>query len=247
MINYKLYSLFSSRDNLERYIGYTKHTLSKRLKEHIKCSKNNKTYKDKWIQKELKDGFKINSIEIDNSFNFEEVNSKEIHYILLYKSFGAKLVNGTKGGGGVKGNKCSEEHKEWNRLTKSKKVYCFEFETSKLYKEFDSLKSMIDIMGFTKTMTRMVLMGKKRHHKGFTFSYDGLCPVKSDRKYRAWNKSISTIGLQKQRNKSITLTNDEEILTFTKVTDAIKFLSVSNNFFYKEIKNNTILNYKINY
>ena len=49
---YKLYCLISPIDNKIRYIGYTKHKLEKRLKEHIKSSTrgDKNSHRGKWIR-----------------------------------------------------------------------------------------------------------------------------------------------------------------------------------------------------
>lgn len=48
---YKIYSLNDPLTNEIRYIGYTKGSLKKRLKEHIYDSNRNKSHKCNWIRK----------------------------------------------------------------------------------------------------------------------------------------------------------------------------------------------------
>lgn len=105
--NYKIYSLRSPESDNVRYIGYTKKSLEKRLKGHLGDSYN--SYKVNWI-KGLKANNLIPIIElIEDGISEDDVKQKEIHYIKLFKSFGAKLVNGTLGGDGVKPTKETTE------------------------------------------------------------------------------------------------------------------------------------------
>jgi len=109
MATFKIYGL-KEGDSI-RYIGQTKFNIYKRYREHLKESKP--CYKNSWIKSLLANGL-IPKIElIDECYTREEANKKEIHYIKLFKSFGAKLVNSTIGGvAPMKDKKHSKEHKE---------------------------------------------------------------------------------------------------------------------------------------
>lgn len=94
----KIYTLSSSRNEEEyRYVGQTEKPLEERLAGHIKSSRREKNYRANWIKKEISDGYKIIISQIDEA-TLDNWAEKEIHYIRLFKSFGAKLVNGTEGG-----------------------------------------------------------------------------------------------------------------------------------------------------
>lgn len=92
-----IYGLFSTKDNVIRYIGKTKNSLNKRLWEHLngalKCGCN--TFKDRWIRKCYRDGYevKIKPIEIVNKYN---INEKEVYWIGQFEN----LTNTARGGEG---------------------------------------------------------------------------------------------------------------------------------------------------
>jgi hypothetical protein len=88
-------------DNI-RYIGYAVDA-SARLKEHLKDVNRSKvnTYKKNWIKNEIAKGNAIVLTILDTAKSYEEAKNKEIHYIKLFRSVGARLVNGTLGGDGV--------------------------------------------------------------------------------------------------------------------------------------------------
>jgi group I intron endonuclease len=114
MAAFKIYGL--KEGDSVRYIGQTKFSLDKRYKEHLK--ENKPCYKNSWIKSLLING-SIPEIElIDECETREEANEKEIHYIKLFKSLGARLVNMTIGGvAPMKDKRHSDEHK--NRLRES--------------------------------------------------------------------------------------------------------------------------------
>ena len=102
----KIYGLYSTRncDDI-RYIGKTICKLCDRRGNHISDSRNpNKnTHKDRWIRREIRDGFdiKIKLIATGPESNWQEL---EIFWIAEYKRLGYKLVN-TELGGGIDGDK----------------------------------------------------------------------------------------------------------------------------------------------
>jgi len=112
MANYNIYALKNGDEY--KYIGQTKFDIEKRFKEHLNNKHNCK--KTAWILS-LKSKKIIPSIElIDTADTFEECNKLEIHYIKLFKSFGALLVNGTIGGAApMKEQRHSEAHKQMLR------------------------------------------------------------------------------------------------------------------------------------
>lgn len=88
-----------------------------RMFEHIAESKrNNKTYKERKINKIIKDGYNLKSyiINYESKLNFDESEENEIILIRnigRYK-FGGVLTNLDEGGGGIKGFNHSEETKK---------------------------------------------------------------------------------------------------------------------------------------
>lgn len=109
-----IYGLYSTSDNLIRYIGYS-HDPNARFKQHITNSKYFKYRKCKWIQSELKSNSTI-KLEILRCVNSKDVFNAEIETIALYKSFGANLTNGNIGGKG--GTSPNKEVREKIRLAK---------------------------------------------------------------------------------------------------------------------------------
>jgi group I intron endonuclease len=109
MAGYNIYAL--KNGDQYKYIGQTRFDIEKRFKEHINDKKISK--KTSWI-KSLKSKGIIPTIElIDTADTFEECNKLEIHYIKLFKSFGALLVNGTIGGASpMKEKRHSNEYKD---------------------------------------------------------------------------------------------------------------------------------------
>jgi hypothetical protein len=91
-----------------RYVGKTKHPLEKRLSGHLVDARNgNKTYKCNWIRSMLLRG------QIPRITLLEEVDGDgckdEIAWIKFFRDGGVDLVNGTDGGEGGTGHKCSAE------------------------------------------------------------------------------------------------------------------------------------------
>ena len=101
-----IYSLSHPITKEVRYIGKTIN-LKIRLKDHLDKTKNIKaTYKSNWIKSLLKQNLKP-VIEIIDEVEESEWEFWEIFYISLFKSWGFKLTNGTKGGDG---NSCWQKH-----------------------------------------------------------------------------------------------------------------------------------------
>jgi hypothetical protein len=245
-INYKVYGLYIDGQELIRYIGFTKKKIQTRLNEHISESRYLKTKKDKWIQKYLSNGKQICSIELDSTFDFEEVKKKEINLIAMYKSCGANLMNGTNGGDGSINYRPTEEVKIANGIAKSKKVYCFDFKTKELVAEYPSITKMIKELQLSKSLVAKVLNGSSNFHKDFTFSKDGICPTPFIPKHVTWNKGISTKGTQRFRFTETKLEKDGEITTFESLQNAADYLGKHHAFVIKKRKLNQPINgYKI--
>ena len=106
----KIYMVYSLNcpinTEVVRYIGITKN-INERLRGHLKEKKKN--HKCNWI-KQLRHKLLIPKINIiEDKLTIKEAKEKEIQYIKLFKSFGAKLTNSTIGGDGIVGYKHTEE------------------------------------------------------------------------------------------------------------------------------------------
>jgi hypothetical protein len=245
-ICYRVYGLYVDGQELIRYIGFTKKKIQTRLNEHTSESKYLKTKKDRWIQKYLRNEKQICAIELDSTFDFEEVKKKEINLIAMYKSCGANLMNGTNGGDGSINYRPTEEAKIANGISKSKKVYCFDFKTKELIADYPSITKMIKELKLSKTLVAKVLNGSSNFHKDFTFSKDGICPTPFTPKHTAWNKGISTKGTQRFRFTETKLEKDGEITTFESLQNAADFLGKHRSFVTNKRKLNQSINgYKI--
>lgn len=108
---YQIYSLNCPYNpEIVRYIGYTKKTLNKRLAIHM-AYLYTKSHKISWIKKLKSEGVKPLIVLIEDNLTIEKAKEKEIEYIKLFKSFGARLTNSTIGGEGAHGYKHTEERK----------------------------------------------------------------------------------------------------------------------------------------
>lgn len=107
-----IYTLSNPTDGLVRYIGRTKGSLHTRLIQHLSDARTGKRNNKRicWIKSLMNKNIHPVIEEID-SVPENQVSFFEKHYIKLYKSIGAVLVNDTEGGEGVKGRKMTEENK----------------------------------------------------------------------------------------------------------------------------------------
>lgn len=106
----KIYALICPISKEIRYIGITRYSLEKRLKEHIGENKT-KTHKQKWIQSLVKNNLCPSIVLIDIADNNSWVE-KEKFYIKLFKENGFRLTNTSEGGEGG-GNKNHNHTNEW--------------------------------------------------------------------------------------------------------------------------------------
>lgn len=110
---YKIYSLNCPiNEDVVRYIGLTKHSLNRRLGEHLR-EKYRINHKQNWIRKLKNQSLKPIINLIDDNLTKEEAKEKEMQCIKLLKSVGAKLVNQTNGGDGMTGYRHTKEYKVW--------------------------------------------------------------------------------------------------------------------------------------
>lgn len=117
---YKIYSLSEPGDEKVRYIGLTGCTLEHRLGRHLYEKKKN--HRCNWIKSLSERGLIPEISLVEDGLTKEEAIAKEIHYIKMFKSFGAKLVNGTIGGEGGMGHTVSDEAKERMRQARKRRV-----------------------------------------------------------------------------------------------------------------------------
>lgn len=99
--------------NGKHYIGLTSRSLEERKKEHrYNANNGDTTYIYNALRKhKMKDNLEL--VEIDTADNKEELDEKEIGYILSYNSFDREYgYNGTIGGDGTSGYSFTEEQRK---------------------------------------------------------------------------------------------------------------------------------------
>jgi hypothetical protein len=109
-LDFKVYGLKEPDTERIRYVGITKNRLKDRLRQHV--GDKNKRHKSNWIKNLKQRGLRPEVELLEDGLSFEQAIKKEVEYIKMFKSFGAKLVNATDGGEGTIGYKLSDEHKE---------------------------------------------------------------------------------------------------------------------------------------
>ena len=99
--------------NGKHYIGLTSRSLEQRQNEHKRCAKNGDTkcLYNALRKYNMEDTLEL--VEIDTADNKEELDEKEIGYILMYNSLDKEYgYNGTIGGEGTKGYSFTEEQRK---------------------------------------------------------------------------------------------------------------------------------------
>lgn len=96
-----LYILYNNKDFKIRYVGITSKSLENRLYYHLKDAKHKRTHKEKWINKSIKNGFKISIKKIKICKCLNSLKSEEIKLIKYLKSRNYNLTNATSGGDGI--------------------------------------------------------------------------------------------------------------------------------------------------
>jgi hypothetical protein len=105
-----VYFLYSTRNKDEiKYIGITSNSFKRRLTRHLWDYKKQNTKKDKWIRREIQDGFNIIIEPIITNLVFSHALTVEINLIKEAREIGLKIVNTSDGGDGYRG-KHSPEH-----------------------------------------------------------------------------------------------------------------------------------------
>lgn len=105
-----VYTLSDPTTGKVRYVGQTIQP-EKRYGLHLWSAKRESTHKEKWIKSLLSKG-RLPKMDIIWEGNISEIDAKEIQFISLFKSIGAKLTNATIGGKTTAGRKCSQETKD---------------------------------------------------------------------------------------------------------------------------------------
>lgn len=232
-----VYSLSSSEnEEVVKYIGYTTQKYGKRLSKHICESKKLKTKKDKWIQNVIKNGYKIVEEILYESDNIKKLKLNEIRFISLFKSVGANLKNGTDGGEGTHGLKNISISK-FNKETKSKRIYFFDYKTGEFLHEFESVTESVKVLGLNHSSIGYILSGERFFCNRYWCSTKLFNPPPFPIK-KVWNKGIKN----STNNKSVSLIKDELEIIFKSMREAHEYLNITYWYLKDAIINNKIIN-----
>ena len=185
---YQIYTLNEPNSDIVRYVGLTRNP-EKRHKEHIKEKRHN-SYKSHWVSKLTQRGLEPKMDIIETDLSLQEAFEKEMHYIKLFKSFGARLVNLTIGGEAPMANK---KHSAETRakMSEDRKGEKNAFYGKKHTKEtWDKIKEK--------------LKGRPCWNKGGKWSEEHKNKLSITRKKRianggikVWNEGVSRISIEK--------------------------------------------------
>lgn len=96
-----------------RYVGWTRHPLTERLRGHLRERKS--SHRVHWLQSLRQQGLRPR-IQLVQEVPEGQWVEAERYWIAFFKSSGCPLVNGTDGGEGMQGHKTSVETREKLRV-----------------------------------------------------------------------------------------------------------------------------------
>lgn len=247
-----IYGLSSTRDiDKILYIGKSINTINKRFSSHKKGAfvKNKKSPLYNWMRYEVLNGFEIESCLIEETAR-EDASNKEIHYIKLYRTFGAKLKNQTDG---CLGRKWSDAQKK--NVSEKMKIFSNSQEGNELRK-IASKKGMIRIKELNKTYSNWSKKTKQQRNKIISdkakkdFVNRPIYKWMNSFSKKEWNERMKKIGKLSGINKKIFVYNIKHklIKTYNSITDTAKLtntckswlsitLNDNNNTLKRKIKN----------
>lgn len=104
-----IYILIDPLSEEIRYVGKTSQTLRARLQKHLREKKRN--HRTNWLRSLTRLGL-LPRIELVQEVPSTQWPLAERYWIQYYRNSGCPLVNGTDGGEGLSGRKCSDATKE---------------------------------------------------------------------------------------------------------------------------------------
>jgi len=234
MNTFYIYGLFSTKDEIIKYIGYTS-DLKERLKEHNKDINRVKvkTYKKNWIKKCISEGYNIDYLILDTALTQSEACELEKFYIQNYLENNVQIVNGTLGGdGGImteesrrklskscKGRIMSLETR--NKISESKKGTILSEETKR--KMSESQKRIGNKIIFTDEVRKKLsdrMTGIPGLRKGKLHSEESKLKISESKK--------GTVSSKRKEVLQIDPKTKEIIKTFDSLLSAIKETRINN-------------------
>lgn len=124
-----IYGLYSTKDSAIRYVGQTRSSLKKRLKEHIygALRYNGQTHKDMWIRKIYNEKHEIQIISLEQ-VSVENIDEREKFWIKQFPNL-TNLTEGGFGGHGLRYKISYCEAKQWIREN-------YTFQSIRQFKQF---------------------------------------------------------------------------------------------------------------
>jgi group I intron endonuclease len=155
----------TNKESSKVYVGITTKSLEDRKKDHLKKSKNGKSYAfQNAIATYGEDAFKWE--QIDTAVTIDELAKKEKEYILEYNS--KEEGYNSDSGGGIQ-----------------KTVYQYDFITGKLVDKYTNLTNAGSVIGSNKQDLSSVCLSVNKVCKGFYWTYDYVdkfIPIKDNRR-----------------------------------------------------------------
>ena len=192
---YQIYTLNEPNSDIVRYVGLTS-DFKERIRAHFRCNKKYRV--NDWIKSVKKKGLLPTVNIIDETEGLEQARIKEIGYIKLFKSLGARLTNLTNGGEGTKGYSPSKE----TRKKISEKVKGFKHTPEAIKKISEASKRFMTGRKMSQeSIDKMAktLKGRAAWNKGRSWTKEERKKLSEARKekiktgdIKVWNKGIKT-------------------------------------------------------
>lgn len=236
--NYKIYGLSSSEfPELILYIGYTRTSLQERGYSHNNPCKKYKgnPKKQEWI-KDLKNrGFKLVYILLEeNILTLEEAYEKEIHYIKMFKSFGAKLFNIHPGG-----RNSAYDHYRRVEAAKYKKIKVDQYDLFDnyitTYESMTEACKALKIKGGGCSHIKESCKGNRLVRKKFKFTFHG-CPPIPTINYKTKSKKVLPLDILDMETGIF--------FFFNNGTEAAKYFNTCNSNIWHHVRYNSLLQYR---
>lgn len=227
-VKYIIYGLHLG-DFIFKYIGLTRLSLDKRLKDHFRdIYRNRNPHKCNWLKKH-KNNVQIEAIE-DFIYTVEEAGNREIYYIEKYK--GNKLLNKTKGGSVIpiekQFSKPRVEKIKKERISISKRVYQYDLDGN-FINEYESIRLASRSTGCPKESISKCIRSLRNQSKGYMWK--NYKKVKIDKCSPRQNQEtyikLKEIAGKRAKGIKITINLTKEILYFKNSKEAALLVNLN--------------------